>query len=181
MLRTFSISAGGIIGPTELDNLNFDPGGVKFPSIAKAHGDFVAIGYRKTNGDGNLVIVTIDENGAISDTVIDSYVFETGTADSVNTYTIGAGYIGVAYGDASGQGILKTFLVDEAGSLNNTTIDTLVFSGGPCNYPHVIHASGDVWAVTHYAPGATGRATSFGLETPPEPGGRKDFMMGIYR
>lgn len=180
-VRTVSISASGIIGATPIDFQIFDAGETFDPTCAKAHGNFLAIGYANAAHDGKLAIVEISESGVITDTVIDSYIFESGYAREVFTYSIGQGYIGVAYSDLGYHGLLKTFLVDENGNLNDTTIDTLDYSPGGSEHNTVMHVTGDVWAVCHQAPGPTGRVTTFGLETPPQIPGRKDLMMGVYR
>lgn len=180
-LVTVSISPTGIIGATVIDTLTFDGAITSLPTPVKAHGNFLAIGYRALNDQGKLAIVEISEAGLITDSVIDTYVFETGVAVNGFTYSIGQGYIGVAYRNAANHGILKTFLVDETGSLNNTTIDTLDFAPGGANWPYVFHVTGDVWAVCHDAAETAGRVTSFGLETPPPPGGPRDLMRGMLR
>jgi len=180
-IKTLSISGAGIIGATVLDTLEFDTADVQYPTIAKAHGDYFAIGYTDSAGDGKLAIVEIGSGGAITDPAVDTYIFEAGLANRVSTYSIGQGYIGVAYSNFAGQGVLKTFLVDGAGSLNSTTIDTLVFVGSACNHQHVIHHIGDVWAVTHQGPGTGSKVDSFGLETPPPPGGPRDLMRGLLQ
>lgn len=180
-IKTVSISGAGVIGPTVIGTLEFDTANVQYPTIAHAHGDYFAIGYTDSAGDGKLAIVEINDAGAITDPVVDTYVFETGSATRVSTYSIGQGYIGVAYANATGQGVLKTFLVDGAGSLNSTTIATLVFATSACNHQHVIHHIGDVWAVTHQGPGAGSQVDSFGLETPPPPGVPRDLMRGMIR
>ncbi|MBA7711606.1 hypothetical protein ES703_120572 [subsurface metagenome] len=179
-VKTFSISAAGIIYPSQLDSLEFEPGGMMYPSMAKAHGDFVAIGYSMVPNGGKLSIVEIGQGGAITDTVIDSYLFDPGESGRINTYHIAAGYIGVAYTNAAAHGVLKTFFVDENGSLNDTTIDTLEYDTAESQYQHVVHVTGDVWAVTYFTTGPSGKVASFGLETPPEPRGPKDLMRGIY-
>lgn len=180
-IKTLSISGVGIIGAAALPSLEFDTADVQYPTIAKAHGDYVAIGYTDSAGHGKLAIVEIDSEGAIGALVKDTYVFEAGAAGRVSTYSIGQGYIGVAYYNATGQGVLKTFLVDGDGKLNDHTIDTLIFVGSGCNHQHVVHAIGDVWAVTHSGPGSTAQVDSFGLETPPPPGVPRDLMRGMLR
>ncbi|MBA7709111.1 hypothetical protein ES703_118021 [subsurface metagenome] len=180
-IKTLSISPAGIIGAAALPSLEFDTAAVLYPTIAKAHGDYVAIGYTDSAGDGKLAIVEIDSGGAIGALVKDTYVFEAGEATRVSTYSIGQGYIGVAYSNVSAQGILKTFLVDGDGKLNDHTIDTLPFVATGAGHQHVIHATGDVWVVTHSGPGSTGQVDSFGLETPPEPGFTADLMRGMLR
>lgn len=180
-LVTVSISPTGIIGDSLIDTLTFDGAVTSLPTPVKAHGNFLAIGYRASNDQGKLAIVEISEAGLITDSVIDTYIFETGTAMEPFTYSIGQGYIGVAYQNAANHGILKTFLVDENGHLNSTTIDTLDYAPDGSNDQYVFHVAGDVWAVCHHAAADTGRVTSFGLETPPDPEGPRDLMRGMLR
>jgi len=180
-IKTVSISAGGIIGSV-LDTFEFDGVKVYYPTIAKAHGDFFAIGYTATAaGDGKLAIVEIGSGGAITEPVVDTCFFQTRQYSYNCTFSFRQGYIGVAYSDPNGHGILKTFLVDGDGKLNDTVIDTLDFCPAGAMWPHVIHHSGDVWAVTHTAAGTRGQVTSFGLETPPAPARLKDLMRGMLR
>lgn len=180
-VATVSITAGGLISPSLIDSLTFREQAVFVPTSAKAHGDFVAIAYRAANDFGTLAIVEISDTGVITDSVIDTYVFESGICLLPFVHSIGQGYIGVAYRDGLAHGILKTFLVDENGSLNNTTIDTLDFAPGGCNFPYVFHVTGDVWAVVHDGADIKGWVTTFGLETPPPPARPRDLMRGMLR
>lgn len=180
-MYTMSISPSGIIADTVLDTFEFDPVTCAQPTHVHVRENFHAVAHTPADGKGVLNILEISEAGAITDPAVDTYVFDTVSTVEILVYSIGQGYIGVAYKRTPTQGYLKTFYVDENGSLNNTTLDTLVFDSVTATFPHVVHVTGDVWAVAYSGSGSHGTVKTFGLETPPEPGGRKDLMMGIYR
>lgn len=180
-LKTFAITPGGTIGDSVIDTLQFDAGSITYPAMVKAHDNYFAISYRDATGNGTLKVVEISPEGVITDTVVDTYAFDTVTNSYSCVYAIGQGYVGVAYPNLAYSGVLKTFLVDEIGKLNDTTIATLQFAGYASGVPSVINVKGDVWLVTHHGPGETGTATAFDTVTPPPAAGPKDLMMGIYR
>lgn len=181
ILKTYSISVGGTISAAAIDTLTFESAAITLPRIICVHENFCAIAYRDALNYGKLAIVEISEAGGITDTVIDTYIFDSTAISRPFPYAIGQGYIGVAYANSSNQLTLKTFKVDAAGSLNATTIDTLVYPPLGVGDPDVIHVQGDVWAASMQGPGETGTTVTFGLETPHPSSGGKNFMRGMYR
>lgn len=180
-LHTISISAGGILGASPINSMLWTTGGVQESKALKARDNFLAIAHRNQTNQGELVTVEIDETGQVTEPPIDTYIFDTGATSLPFPFSMGRGYIGVAYRNAAGHGILKTFLVDENGHLNNTTIDTLDYAPDGSNIQNVFHVAGDVWAVTYETAGPSGRVTTFGLETPPPLPAAKDLMRGMLR
>lgn len=177
---TFTISDAGAIGAAVIDTLEFDTGTCVEPSMVNARDNFFAIAYSGPGADGWLKIVHIADNGAITDPVVDSYEFDTGLGQYPWLYAMGEGYIAITYARSGGQLWCYTFLVDAAGSLNATTLDTEQLNAGVCTYSALLSITGDYVFVVHAGPDFDGWVTSFTISMPAPPPSPHHLMMGIF-
>jgi len=76
-LTTIDIDANGIIKEDIVDKLYFDDNYCYSPEILHLSGDYYTITYRGVNDDGFIAVVEIAVDGAITDSVINSYEFDT--------------------------------------------------------------------------------------------------------
>ena len=76
-LDTVEIADDGQITDAVMDTLEFDTDNAESPTIINASGGFFCIAYMGPDGDGFLKIAEIDTNGRITDTVIDTFEFDT--------------------------------------------------------------------------------------------------------
>jgi hypothetical protein len=76
-LTTIDIDINGIIKEDVADKFYFDNNNCYNPEILHLSGDYYTISYRGNDDDGFLAVVKIAVDGAITDSVIKSYEFDT--------------------------------------------------------------------------------------------------------
>ncbi|NNG02439.1 MAG: prepilin-type N-terminal cleavage/methylation domain-containing protein [Desulfobacteraceae bacterium] len=107
-VTTVQIAADGTITNATIDTLEFDGINGVSPDIDNIAGDYYAIAYQGENQDGFLTTFTIDSNGAIRDTVIDTYEFDTTYCDNPSMVQMNANMLAIYYTGPSYKGQLVT-------------------------------------------------------------------------
>lgn len=178
-LCTLSISSAGTVSGSVIDTLEFDTGVCVEPSMVNARDNFFAIAYSGPGADGWLKIVTIADNGAITDPPVDSYEFDPVLGTNPWLYSMGEGYIALTYIRSGGTLWAYTFLVDAAGSVNATVLDSAQISIQICTFSILLNLSGDYCLVVYAGPDYDGSISTFTIEMPVVPSAAPHLMMGI--
>lgn len=152
-LKTVNIDSNGNIG-TVIATLEFDTTSCNYPFLIHISGNVYAIAYQGPGNDGFLKTMTIDSDGNIG-SVIDTLDFETDTCYYPHLVHISGAIYAIAYKGPGGDGFLKTMSIDSEGNIGSV-IDTLEFDTSLCDYPFLIHISGNVYAIAYRGPGADG-------------------------
>lgn len=160
ILKTFSVSAIGVIGNSVIASLEFESGLGAYCTIVHARDNYFAVAYRGPGNDGFLEIIEISDDGATL-TEIDEYEFDPGTCYDPRLVKLADNNLMVGYRGAANIGTIATFEVDEDGSLGSATIDTLELDdtyageikfcklGSTCNYAVVyVGPDSDGWLKT---------------------------------
>jgi len=169
-LKTITISDLGIIG-AEIDSLEFDTNHSSWqPSLVKARGTFYAIAYRGIDDDGFLAVANIANDGTIADALVDSYEFDPNSCYWPCCISTGAPYIAVSYRTAADAMTVKTFMLDDTGHLNNTTLDTGVFAPDIWDSNKIISISGNTYAIIYTKAFEAGHLITIPIESywPPQ-------------
>jgi hypothetical protein len=148
-IKTIEIATNGVITPATIDTLEYDTGNGETPSIVHVSGDIYAIAYDGPGSDGWLATVEIAANGAITDTVVDSFEYDTTAATEPYIMHISGEYYAITYEDGTSSGILITVEIAANGAITNSVVDTWTFEGGQCDHPSIIPVSGDVYAIVY--------------------------------
>lgn len=135
---------GGII-----DTLEFYEFDCERPVIVHVSGNVFAIAYAGAAGDGFLVTITINANGQIDNTVIDSYEFDTGGGTTPSLLKVSSNVFVVAYSDVNSDGKVLTVTVADNGQITEPFIDSYIFDTGFGLNPDIIHISGNVYGVVY--------------------------------
>jgi hypothetical protein len=149
-LRTITIASNGQITEPVIDTIEFDTQNGGEPNIIYVSGDVYAIAYRGFQDDGFLRTIIIASNGQITDTIIDTLEFDTSTCYEPNIIHILGNIFSIAYRGPDDDGFLKTTEIASNGQITDTIVDTLEFETATCYEPNIIHASGDVYAITYF-------------------------------
>ena len=164
-LITVEIATNGQINDTVIDTLEFDPVAATTPNMIPIVGDVYAIAYWGSGGDGFLSTVEIDSNGLITDTVIDTLVFDPVMGYYPNIIHISGDIYAIAYAGIFEYGYLKTVEIATNGQINDTVIDTLEFDGSLGTTPNIIYVSGDVYAIAYTGSSTNGFLKTVGIAT----------------
>lgn len=165
-VKTFSISETGTISGTTLGQLEFDMTYAYYCTICKAFNAFCAIAYQGPGDDGWIKIVEINSSGAITDPVKDSYEHDISQGYAPFILPIGEGYLVLAFGHTAGGVILKTFLCDADGKLNNTTLDTFQFTADAGSIPEILPVSGNIYLIPNRGAQGDGYLHTVDIITP---------------
>ncbi|UCF13308.1 MAG: type IV pilin [Thermoplasmatales archaeon] len=147
LLKTVEINSYGNITDSVIDTLEFDSNQGWYPSIIHVSGDIYAIAYTGTGNDGWLTTVSIDNTGAITDTVIDSLDFNTNVAYEHAIIHINGDVFAIAYRGPDDDGWMTTVEIDNMGAITNSVIDNLEFDADRGYDPDIIPMFGDIYAI----------------------------------
>jgi hypothetical protein len=152
---TANATAGGPAGniqDTIIDSLMFDGSSASDPSIVHVSGNIYAIAYQGPSGDGFVKTVTIDAEGQIGNSVIDTLEFDTSNGATPKIVSVSGNIYAIAYQGSNG-GYLKTESIDANGQISNSVIDTLQFDNSNGAMPDIIFVSGTTFAITYQGRG----------------------------
>ena len=158
-LKTYNISAAGDITNTAADSWEFDTTYANYPFIKHISGDYFAIAYRDTDGDGWVKTVIIESDGDIDSRWQDTLEFEPSDCYYPYICEVEANDVySIAYQGVSGDGFIKTVGIT-SGVIDDEVYDFYEFDTGDCQwYPNTIHVSGDYYLIVYPGPdsGITG-------------------------
>lgn len=143
-----------------IDTLEFDAFYGEDPEIISISGDVYAIVYEGDGNDGFVTTVEIDSNGQITDTILDTFEFDSTGADTPQIVHVTGNVYAVAYTAGAGQNDFATITIENNGNIGPTVIDRLVFGDVQANEAEIIHISGDIYAVAYRGAGSDGYVTT---------------------
>ncbi len=100
--------------------------------------------------------------GMISNAVIDSLQYETGTSYLPTAIMVSANVCAVAYNGPTNQGWVKTMSIDASGNISNSTIGSLNFDT-TCYEPSIVNVSGNIYAVAYRGASNKGYLKTFSI------------------
>ena len=150
------IATSGQITDAIIDTLEFDTNTGSSPSISHVSSDVYAIAYEGSGSDGFLKTVEIATNGQITDTVVDTLEFDTGTGNTPDIIRVSGDVYAIAYQGPGSDGFLKTVEIATSGQITDAVIDTLEFDTGTGNTPDIVHISGNTYAIAYQGPFSDG-------------------------
>ena len=82
-VATFNISTVGVIDNITTDTFEYEATFATSPRVVAVTGDYYAIAYRASSNDGVVATITIDSDGNIGASVIDTLTFDSGGLSSI--------------------------------------------------------------------------------------------------
>jgi hypothetical protein len=164
-VKTVQIDSSGNIFNNFLDSLEFDNKNCFEPELAHISGDIYGVVYRGQNSDGTLRTFSVDSNGQVGYTCIDSFVFDNGKGWEPDIAQIGPGMYAVAYRDQSNDGRVRTINIDNSGTISHNIIDSLDFDSGDGYKPNLIEVGYHVFAVVYKGTGNDGNIRTFSIDS----------------
>ena len=164
-LTTVQISPTGEITDTVVETLEYDASNGENPSLVHVSGDIFAIAYQGPGDNGYLVTVEISSAGDITDTMVDTLVFDTVDGWEPDIIHVSDDIYAIAYRGVLADGFLSTVQISAAGDITNTVVDTLEFDTADGFEPDIIHVSGDIYAIAYRGGGDDGYVTTVEIST----------------
>ena len=155
VLRTVDIANDGHITGTIIDSFKFDTYG-KETEIINIKNDVFAISYRGPDNDGFIKTVEIENDGQITDSIIDTLEFGVSRTYYPNIIHINGDVYAIVYRGWDDDGFLATVEMANNGSISDRIINILEFDRFYCYYPHIVHVNGDIYAITYTGYGSDG-------------------------
>jgi len=107
------------------------------------------VAYAGEGDDGYLKTIEIATDGQITDTVIDMLEFDTLQGNTPGMVPISGDVYAIAYAGDGDVGILKTVEIATDGQITDIVVDTLEFDSLAGKTPHMVHVSGNVYAIAY--------------------------------
>jgi hypothetical protein len=124
ILITVNIDSSGAISGSTIDSLEFDTTQGKYPKIINVSGDIYAIAYAGSGNDGMLITVDINSTGAIENSVVNSFEFQTTEGGFPYIISIVGNVYAITYEGPNDDIYVSSFQIESDGSINTTIVDT---------------------------------------------------------
>jgi hypothetical protein len=160
-LTTISIDATGVIKEDIADKYYFDSNNCYSPEIMYISGDYYAITYRGVDNDGFIVVVEIAADGAITDSVITSYEFDTSDCYRPRFIFYKDDTYIFAYTN-NNQGYIKTINITAAPAISELHVSRYTLFD--FNEPDIINVANDVYAIVSQGLNGDGYLRTFSIQ-----------------
>lgn len=164
-VSTMNISSTGDIAASPIETLEFDEATCFFPEIINVAGDTFAVAYQGPTNYGTITTFTISSAGDIAAAIKDTFQFDTGAGYLVSIVAVSGKFFAIAYQGPLSDGWLCTLSIDNDGTINDATLESSEFEGTFCEYPTIIHVSGDIYAIAYHNDDDKGILITANIET----------------
>lgn len=159
MVATVSIDTEGNIAAAIIDSLLYESTTMEWPDIVHVSGNVFAIVHSGVDTDGFLRTVTINTDGSIDDTEIDSFEFETVNCGRPKIFHIAGATFGITYGK-NNTGKLVTVEIAANGTITDPVLDTLVYDATGCSFSNPIKIDNNIFAIFYNRTNGPGRVVT---------------------
>ena len=159
-VATVNISANGSLsGVTDI--LEFDTSSGIDPKIIRVAHEIYAIVYEGPSGDGFAATVNITDRGEISNTIVDSYEFDTSDGNNPDIINVFGNIYAIAYeGNGAATGTDETFLIainiSSNGTIFENKLSSYEFEADEGINPEIINVNDSVYAIVYDGPSSDG-------------------------
>lgn len=127
-VRTIGVSDAGDITDPYIDSIQFEGSDCTWPEILNMYGDVYAVLYQAATGIGRIKTMEIASDGQITDTLLDSFQFDTTFAEHPSVVKITDNMLAVAYKRDTDVGRLRTIGVENDGTITDPVVGTFDFT-----------------------------------------------------
>jgi hypothetical protein len=155
-LKTVRIDSDGQIYDSIIDAITFQSWSGWAPYVIHISGDIYAVAYRGLWLDGFIKTIQITPDGQISDTIIDTFKFDTSAGWKPFVIRVSGNIYAVVYWGFFNDGLVNTIQITPDGQIADSVIDTLEFDNVKGWKPSFLHVSGEIFAVVYRGQGYDG-------------------------
>ena len=148
-LITVEIDSTGNITPAEVDRLTFDTTWGWNPYIIPVFGNIYAIVYEGAADSGRLITVEIGTNGQITNTIVDSYIYDNVTALEPNMLHLSKDTFGIVYTGNQDKGVLITLYISTSGTITKSVRDSFIFDDIESKTAQMIHYQNETYVIAY--------------------------------
>jgi len=176
-IKTVTISADGATIALAGGSLEFDETHGSFVDIIHIAGNVFAIAYQDTDGDGQLLTVTISADGATLALTGESLEFDTSYGRYSEILHVSGSVFVVVYTGVGDDGWMKTVTITDAGEISFRDGTGLEFDEVAATDPEIIFITGNIYAIVYGGDGAHGWLKTVDIETVAAAAVAKQLMM----
>jgi hypothetical protein len=148
-------ATGDILDPV-IDRFEWDTSNGYTPDIIRVSDNVYAIVYRGTGSRGYLVTISVDSDGNIGNSVIDTLIFDSSNGNEPSIINVSGNVYAIAYRGPGSNGFLKTISITAGGDIGNAVIDTLEYDTSNGYTPDIVRVSGNIFAIAYRGQGSDG-------------------------
>jgi len=148
-------------------------------SLTKISDTVFALFARDGDGTQNIHTFSINPDGTINKTWIDSENVGESIANHHHMMEMGRGYFVVAYRMEDPKWRLKTYFIAHDGQIQDGHIDTMDMGTGNRGNERFEHLHGNIWTLTYEDVEMSVRIDTIEIDTPLETRARNELTMGI--
>lgn len=165
ILRTFTISASGIITLPHIDELVFDTWGSPGHCILELNSGVFAMAYHGPADDGWLKTFSVSGSGFISDTTIDGLEVCTDQRCCPTFCHVTGDIYAIAYSTPGWTPHLLTVSIESDGQIGASVIDDEPYHPAAAGHPAIIHIGLGIVVIAYQGDPGTGWISSFQISS----------------
>jgi len=147
-IKTVEIEPGGTINSPVISTLEYDPVDSRTNYIIHLTGNIYGVSYGDTEGDGLIKMFEINEDGVMSETVINEFEFDGALGADSRLLKVGNNVFAIVYRGKDQDGYLVTFKVDEEGQVvDDEVIDKFEFEEAQVSHARIVPVNGSIYAI----------------------------------
>jgi len=177
-VQTFSVDVDGTVNAIT-DDLKFEAVGCLAPTLFHVAGNVYAAAYLFGADSGKVTTFTIEDDGQVGASDINSYVFETVACNSLHVAQVAADMFAIAYDGPVGDGFIKTIKIDNAGQITQSVQSELEFDTADGHTPRIFHTTGNYYAVVYQGPDYDGFLKTIEITSSVPALNHSELIMGI--
>jgi hypothetical protein len=164
-LTTVEIDSSGNITNSVVDSLEFNNSSASYPDIVSVSGDYYAISYQGPGNDGWLTTVEIDNSGNITNSVVDSWEYDTSNGREPSMINVSGSVFAIVSRGGGSDGFIDTVSISASGVITSSIVDTLEYDTAYGGFPDIINISGDIFAIVYRGNGDDGWLKTIDINT----------------
>ena len=151
VLKTLNIQDDGTIGG-DIGSLSWASFTHSYCEIIYMTGTIYAVAYHDGVNQGTLGTVSIQTDGTIGGSLINTWIFSTTSSNRIAIIAVTPNMIACAYKDPDGDGVVKTNTIGNLGSIG-AGLDDAEFDTLNCDSPRILWVSGGIYAINYAGTG----------------------------
>ncbi len=176
---TYSCTAGGDLPASVIDDWNIAVPSGDHMALSKVSNTVYAMFVKHTDNTGKIHTFSINANGTINKSYIDTEQVELVLHTALEMTEMGAGYFLLGYRFDATTLRIKTYFIALDGTIQNGHIGTMDRSFATASALFFEHLNADIWTLIFLSPGTSIHLNTIDIETPTEERAHHEMIMKI--
>lgn len=178
-ISTYTCTDGGGLPANVIDTWEVTVPAGEHMALSKVTNTVYAMFIKQTDNSGQIHTFSINVNGTINKSYLDSEQVEATLLTALEMTEMGAGFFILGYRATTLLLRMKTYFISDAGVIQDGHIGTMDRAFGDVSDLFFEHLNGDIWTLIYTSPGTTIHLDTLDIETPIEAGPHHEMIMKI--